>query len=549
MRDQTRTLAAKKRHTLLAIALAAMFVSYLFATQSTRSDYPDHGNWSIDMEQTIAARAFASFGFSSLDFGATRDNGPEVSLAPYYYTHYSPFPAIALGYLYSLGLTITQAHILPLLVSGSALLAIYLLARRVLGDWRAGVVAVLALASSAPFHLLADSFANPAYDFAAKTWTMLFTTLGCLAEGKRRWAWFAGSGIGALATVSLSGIEMAPAIAAYAVLFPAFSTTGSRRQGCGRLAALSGLWIGAGLLGGMLLWLIHNAILLGSLNVALTDFANMIAYYFRPVIDSPWGDQNYAKFPQDDTVDYVSMLVYRAVGYFPIHLVGIALALSIGGIMASALHRDWDWRPYKWLGILFVSELLWLLIFRGHTAVNAYTIYQLSLSISLATAITLTMAWRVAGTSASGRYLAALAGAALFAASLAYLGVQPRGNLQVQVDLSEKKQQFEAFASPIPVNGVVLFDIGETDPSPQFFIDRTFVRREWLNRLDNAGTRPWFLLTRPNIYDEGYKQALSTNLLLKKTTDYALFDMNSSQSRTSSKTEGAGNPGQGGLQR
>lgn len=529
MVEQAISRTGQKRWVLVALALALVVAIYIFVTQSARSDIPDHGDWQNDIAHVVVARNFALHGFSALNFGAARDNGTELGLPPYYYTHLSPFPAIVLGFLYRLGLSTAEARVVPLLISSSALIAIFLMARRVLGDWRGGLAASLALATSVPFRLLSDSFAYPSYDFAAKTWTMLFITLGALAQGWRRLAWLLAAGIGSLATIALSGFEMVPAIGAYSFLFPLFfAATAANPRNRNRVAFLSALFVGGGFLLGMGVRLGHNALLLGDLNTVAADFWQTFVLRSSSDFRQFWEGGYLLRPPTDLAMYYLTLIVDRVLFYYPIHLVVIFLAFLIGGLMADALHGYLDWRPFKWLGIVFFSEALWFLIFRQHANIFVHTIYQLSLSASLGVAIAAMIMWRLAGRSVLGRIELVTAAVLLIVVSLGNIGVRTYGNLVPEVDLTPQKQQVESLSATLPVNAIVVLDLDGVEASPEFFLGRTFVRRPWYDKLEYTlpTERPWFLVTQPKLENELYRKTLATNPLLKKTQEYAIFDMN-----------------------
>ncbi len=503
-----RSVLGQPRHLLFALCLAVASLAYVYARQSQRATVPDHGDAWADMLHLVAADKFNRYGYARLCFGLTLDDGAEIGLQPSYFPHWPPFPAIIVSLLFRLGLSTEQARIVPLLVSHSALIAVYLVTRRVLGDWRAGIAALLALASSAPFRLLSDSFAYPSYDFAAKAWTFLFITLGTLSSGWRRLAWLVTAGVAAFATLALSGFEMAPAIGSYSVLFPLLFTPRAERL---RTTLLSALFVAAGLLGGMLSRIVHNACMLGGAGPALTDFAAVFARRSFADYGELYGGQ-----------PYLEELLYRLGAYYPLHLTVTLAGVGFAGLLAYRRR----WRPelsaLTWLGVVLSSESLWFILLRQHSHEHVHTIDQVAVSGSIAVALAVGLIWTAVGHSTGLRYGALLVGAGLLITALAGTGVRPYGNLPSKVDWSREKRRVETMASRLPANAVVVLE-GARMPGTDYFLGRTSLRGRGLIEPIGPPERPWFLMTRRAEGDPIYEAARTQYRLLSEAGDLALF--------------------------
>src|SRR5262249_32672092 len=139
---------------------------------------------------------------------------------------------------------------------------------------------------------LSDSFCYQSYDFAAKSWTLLFVVLACTSEGRARRRAIAAAAAGAFAAMFLCGFEMVPAIAIGAAAFPLVLGDGGARRRV-RLAAPLGGAVALGLVLAFAARLAHNATMLGGWRAAVddlrtaagvrtaTDFPRLLGWGFR----------------------------------------------------------------------------------------------------------------------------------------------------------------------------------------------------------------------------------------------------------------------------
>jgi len=251
--------------------------------------------------------------------------------------------------------------------------------------------------------------------------------------------------------------------------------------------------------------------MLGGLGQAIADF--VAAFVFRSSSDYSgvmWGHH------------YLPELVYRTWAYYYLYLTVIIFGMVVIRSIPVARRECLNWRTLKWLGLIFFSETLWYLIFREHSHRHVHTIYHLSLSMSLAAALVF---WEVTGCSRLVRSRVLVAGIGLFAISLASVGVRPYGNLQIKLDWNWRRRQINLLSSLLPADAVVVLDLGDMDPSPEFFLERTFVRR--LEVVDPVGFqgRPGFLITQPKEGNPVYDKSLVKNRLIALTQEFALFDV------------------------
>lgn len=503
------------KYLLTAVVLTIAFTSYIYLTQSLRSSIPDHGDFWTDMALIVAARNLDQYGFVNLCFGISKDSGPAVGLPAIFYTHHPSIPTMVLGVFERLGLSVTTARLAPLIVASSGLLAISLLVQNLFG-WKVGIAALVAMAALAPFRLLSDAFGYQSYDFAAKLWTLLFITLGCLTVGRRQLMWFLIAGGAAFAAMALTGFEMVPAIGAYSVLFPLLFVQGNRRVRV-RTMLLSGFCVGIGLITGLLSRVPQSVCMLGSVNAVATDL--LAAFKTRTATD--YGGVMWGR-------TFLPELLHRAWVYYSLHLVLIAVGFGIASVLAAMKRARINWYAFKWLGLIFCCEVIWFTIFREHSHRHVHTIYQVTISISFATALAAVTIWSCLKETLLGRVLAVGVGAAWLGACLAFVNVQPYGNVQTVMDWQQQEQQFQLLDSHVPADAVVVIDEPSEDPSLEFFLERAFLRRPEPVSVPSQQAQPAFLLTSIHADNPLYARSLYDKRLLFATPDLALFDRQAS---------------------
>ncbi len=505
----------ESRQVILVLSFALAVAGFLYLTQSLRSSSPDHGDYWTDMALITAAHNLSAYGFNKLRLGVTLDNGPEVGLPPIYAPHHPSFPTVVLGIFYRLGLSTQTARLLPLLVACSGLVAIFLLVKVALGDWRIGLVALLALAASAPFRLLSDAFGYQSYDIACKLWTFLFITLAVCDTERRQRLWQALAGAGALVTIALSGFEMVPSIALYSIACPWILATSHGRQRA-RAAIRMATCVGSGFAVGMLLRLAHNVWLLGGVAAVIGDF--LAAFHYRALSDyggAFWG--------RPLSVE----LVHRVIAYYPIHLLVIAAgAVSAVAIRRQLPEKSLPARSCWWLLTVLLGDVAWYVVFREHTHRHVHTVYHLLLFVSASAGLAALLIWETLRSWPGVRAVALLVGLVALILAVSDVGVRPYGNVQRWVDWTWRRQQLTDLASAVPATAVVNIDTADMDPSPQFFLGRTFLSQRPTS-APSGNRQPTFLLTLSKSDYPAYADALANSRLVRQAGELALFDLRS----------------------
>jgi hypothetical protein len=403
-------------------------------------------------------------------------------------------------------------------MSSSALIAIYLLTKRVVGSWSVGIVALLALAAAAPFRLLGDAFGYQSYDFAAKIWTLLFISLSTLQTGRLRLIWSVVAGISAFLTMALIGFEMVVAIAAYSILFPLLFAPSRRHW----TILLPSICVGTGLVAGMISRLAHNVCMLGSLEAVVTDFVATFLYRSSASVVVV-GQESFS--PDELSLGFISFLtLLRFLNYYLPHSI-LIFSLVIGALVfrfSKSANKAWDHTPMRpiviWLVLIFVCESLWFLIFRQHTRIHTHTIYHLALSASLMSAVAVTSMWRVVGRSPTDRYAVSLVMLIIFGMGMANLGVRSVQNVEVRHDWSQQQQEVAALAAALPADAIVVLD--HMDIVTAFFLDRTYLFRS--PPEVTAVGRPRYAV-KQRTAKEPMPVTPSGGELLLVTSSYALF--------------------------
>lgn len=191
--------------------------------------------------------------------------------------------------------------------------------------------------------------------------------------------------------------------------------------------------------------------------------------------------------------------------------------------LASAYLPHWPATPAAILALLFGCESIWMALFRQHTFQHTFTIDHLSLTMSVGAALALRSIWRISGHSATRRRLLLAGGAVLFVASLTNLDVLPSGNLHVRYDLPPQQQEMSRLTADLPANAVVVLDLGDMSPAPDFFVGRTYLRRTGVIRLPAAPSRPWYLVGRAEDSAKLQSSGEVSSLPILVTPDFALF--------------------------
>jgi hypothetical protein len=249
----------------------------------------------------------------------------------------------------------------------------------------------------------------------------------------------------------------------------------------------------------------------GSLQAIARDFLGAFMYRTSPDYAVFWGRT------------YIPELTYRAWAYYPFQL-GVS-AIGAIGLLAGLRRRLLDPSILRWLAVVLFCETLWFWVFREHSHRHVHTIDHLLVSTSLACAMSVAVIWRLTRGWRVARIGTIAAGVAVLVALMANIGVRPYGNLQVSMDWDWRRDQLDKLAGHIPGEAVLVLDLDGMDPSPEFFLDRLFVRRDGQGvTLDQAEVGAWFLLTRRTEASLRYHEALGTYGLMAVTEEFALFD-------------------------
>jgi len=463
----------------LPLSIAAAFAAAIFLTQSARSIVPDHGDYWSDMLLLKAAGNLDRFGFLALRFGVTFDSAPEFGGAPLCYTHWPAFPTLALATMLRLGVGVVAARLFPLCLASSALVALWLMARRITGSRGLATVAALALAAAAPYRLLSDTFCYQSYDFAAKAWTLWAVTAAALGAGSRARA-LVGAAAGGAATLALCGYEMAAATGLYALLFPLLvAPRGGRLRSLAIPAA-----VGAGFLAGAALHLSHAAWILGGYGVVLADLRT--AYLSRS-----------GGYPGTASA-YLQMLYERMVGYYPFHAAVGAVGLVLLGLRGYL--GTLPGRLSSAVGSLAVAEAFWFALMREHTNVHPHTADHMAFTWALGIMATAAAVDRLTGGRRPARVVLGAVGVVLFGAAWSDEWTGSAGNLAIKEEWRSYRMEVEDLAGRIPEDGVVL--IPNADPPLEHFLRRrTVILRPDLGRARFDGRRRFALVAPRNRFD------------------------------------------------
>jgi hypothetical protein len=494
----------------IALALTLAFAAFVFATQSARSEDPDHGDYWSDTMILLAARNLDVYGFAAQRFGVTMDDGPALGLEPYYYVHWPSFPTVALAVLRKLGCSVRAARIFPLLVSSSALVAVFLLVRRAIRSEPAAFAAMAALAAQAPYRLLSDSFCYQSYDFAAKTWTLLFVVLACTSDGRARRRAIAAAAAGAFATMFLCGFEMVPAIAIGAAAFPLALGDGDARRRVRLGATLAGA-VSLGFVLAFAARLVHNATMLGGLRAAVDDMRT--AAGVRLSTDFPrllgWG--------------FRAELWYRMRDY---HWPSLAALIASGCAAGALALRSREWRRrLEWLALIAAGECAWLLAFRHHTYFHPHTAYHVALTLAVGVGLGFDAIREATRGRRVGRAALAAGSVAWLAVALSNVGIRGRGNLQVRTDLAEFEHQVRDAAAHVPEDAVVACFIDGREPCLDYWLRRTMLLWRGVDgEIDLAG-RPLFVIALPGHREPRWKEfARKYRLVHRMPLGWDVFD-------------------------
>ncbi len=492
-----------------ALAIALAFTAYVFFTQSRFGETRHHGDSWSDMRVSLLADNLRLYGFWDMRFGIPMDHGPKFGLKPWFYVNHPAFHVVALAFCHQLGLSNDQARLFPLVFSASALVAVFLLIRRVLGGWGIALLAVVAFALCAPYRLLADAFCYQSYAFAAKTWSLAFIAYAATAGPGHRRGWLALCCLAAMCSMFLVDYEVVPAIGLFSFLFPLLLGPGGWKSRVWSAVLVSGT-VAVGFVLGLVLLLAHASWILGGLRPVVdvlvsncrwrTSTGYAATYWNRP-------------FPLE--------LLYRCWAYFNVHLVVIAVATVAVLLGRFALPR----RGVGLLAVLFASEVAWLILVRQHSHQHVHTIFHLVLSISLLTAVTLRAVWGGLGHARFARpvFIAAVLAAAVLA--LSDRTVLVYGNVSKGDDYSDRWKDAAEIAKAIPLDSALIIETGTSDSSVEYFLGRPYLRRpNALAARLPQGVCP-LLLTSKAFAPEMAQHAVARYRLVTAVRDLLLFDV------------------------
>lgn len=501
-RSQRRWLAA-------AAVLAGVFVLYVHTTQSRHADQRFHGDAYMDLKVSLWAQNLNTYGFRNMRMGMPQDDGPALGLDPVFNVNHPRGYVWALTALKRWGVTDLYARLLPLAVSASALVGLFLLVRRALGDSRIAFAAALAMALAAPYRILADSFSLQSYCFAARVWLLLVIVYAATAPADRQRRGLILCGLVAFLSISLVAYEVVPGAALFAVAFPLLLGEGGGKQRFCRAVKIS-LCVGGGFVLGMGFLLLHSSLLAGGLEPVVDLFVRN----YRHRAATNYGEAYWGRA-------FISEISYRIGSYYNVHLVVTAVGLVAVGLLGLT------GRSVRLIGVLLAADILWIALFRQHSHLHVHTISHLVVSLGVMPAVVLVALWQRLSDVRWARGVLCIAVAAAAIIALSDYTATAYGNIAKAGEYYQGRQRdADKLSQYLPPNAVLIVQTGFfTDPSAEYFIRRLYLRRpDALDQPLPEWAHP-FLLTSSEFAPERHQEALERYALVAVATHWHLFDM------------------------
>jgi hypothetical protein len=222
---------------------------------------------------------------------------------------------------------------------------------------------------------------------------------------------------------------------------------------------------------------------------------------------------------------YLHEIKHRLFAFHPLHMLLIGEGGLVLGALAVLRRHTPDWRMLGFLASILVGELLWFIVMREHSHGHVHTMALLFASMSVAAGLAAVGLADLVGRWRPGRVVAWAVGIALLVMAVAHVGVTPYGNVRLVIDWEPTRQKIEPLAEAIPPHAVVVFDLAPNEPSPELFLDRTYVRRGRDIPLGDRLTR-WYIVTESNPESERYQRTALIGTLVAESGDLAVFVVN-----------------------
>jgi hypothetical protein len=326
-----------------------------------------------------------------------------------------------------------------------------------------------------------------------------------VTRGGRVWALCAA--VVAAMTIFLIGFETVPAIGGFAVLCPLAIASGSWRDRL-RASGRIGTCVVAGLVFGMALRVLHVAWALDGFDAARAELSGALAYRAATAYPQRYWSRA-----------YVPELLHRVWVYWHPHLLVLVAAAVLGRGLAGR------WRGLAVLAAIFLGEVSWFFLLRQHSHQHTHTVYHVAFAASLAVALAVVGAW---DRGPGGRWRRGVLAAGVAAAAIvSWSGytVSAYGNLVPEFHLDARERQIAELSRLVPPGAPIILDLGATEPSPGYFLDRPFVRRPGALQLQwPSGISP-YVITSPEYASAQFAEALGRFALVRRTAEYALLDV------------------------
>src|ERR1700744_4061929 len=103
---------------LRAALVASLFIIVTLLTQTTRFEFPTHGDIWTDLQLINIGQRLADFGPAALRYAWPLDDGHLIGLPPKLYVHWPPTGGLLTAFVFQSGGSEVQARTIMLLVAG-----------------------------------------------------------------------------------------------------------------------------------------------------------------------------------------------------------------------------------------------------------------------------------------------------------------------------------------------------------------------------------------------------------------------------------------------
>lgn len=508
------------------IVICMLFFSLTAATQSLRSDVPNHGNYWTDMSVLLHAKNFQECGILSLKFISTWDQGCLIGLPLPKNTSFTSihptFAAIVLAILMKTGLKIQLIRLIMLFLSTTTIVGIYLLVSEWFDNKKLGLFTAFSFATLPFFRLLSDNFTIP-YDITYRVWMFFLITKYSLSLGNEtriKWALFCF--IGSLLNGLFFSVEIIPSILTFATLAPLVTMAKKGSISIKKVSFLP-ILVGTGYLVGGGVRLVQLYWALGSIDL----LEQLVIGRASHRLSSP--------FIQDSTpvVSYIFWLAYRMVRLAPFHvlltfasvlIIGVTTSKKLRGIKekskSNALNFHWGVIP------ILLSENIWYIFFRQHSYEHDHTILQIAISIALLSGVFIFFIEKVIKNKKWSKYIRS-ATLAILLFQVTFLPVlRPLGyNVQTYFDTSFLDRQVKLLKPLFQETEVI--NLAEAPSFPPYYLIQNI--KDLPNKpiltwrtSDELVNKEYLLLANPN--SQVFNELIDKMGLVGLTRHYAVFD-------------------------